>query len=241
MDARIWEQHEIELALQPLPLAADSVAITQWVLRSFAHRAGLRCSFDPILRKGHAGTGMHFHLSPVVDGVHRPVSAPSGDLQPPATWLIGGLVWHAAALMAFGNRAPSSFVRLAQAKEAPNTVTWGRFNRKALVRLPIVATDRAGKSVTPETVEFRLPDGSAHAHLLLAAIAQTMVAGQSIENLDAVLERTSATTLHSPYALGVPRTITEVVQALRKHRAVFEADGVFPKHLIDRVAEALEQ
>jgi glutamine synthetase len=240
-DARIWEQHEIELGLQPLPQAADSVAITQWLLRNLAHKGGLRCSFDPILRRGHAGTGMHFHLSPVVDGVHQPTSTPQGDLRPPATWLIGGLVWFASALMAFGNRTANSFVRLSQAKEAPNTVTWGRYNRKALIRLPIVATDEAGRSVSPETVELRLPDGSAHAHLLLAAVAQAMVAGRSLENLDTLLERTSAHNLHSPYALGVPRTFAEVSQGLLQHRAGLEAGGVFPRHVIDRIAEALGQ
>jgi glutamine synthetase len=240
-DARIWEQHEIELGLQPLPQAADSVAITQWLLRSLAHKDGLRCSFDPILRRGHAGTGMHFHLSPVIDGVHQPVSTPEGDLRPPATWLVGGLVWYASALMAFGNRTANSFVRLSQAKEAPNTVTWGRYNRKALIRLPIVATDEAGRSVSAETVELRLPDGSAHPHLLLAGVAQAMVAGRSLEHLETLLERTSALTLHSPYALGVPRSFGEVSESLLQHRAGLEAGGVFPKHVIDRIAEALGQ
>jgi glutamine synthetase len=163
----------------------------------------------------------------------------NGNLVDSATWLVGGLVWHASALMAFGNRTPVSFVRLSQAKEAPNTVTWGRYNRKALVRLPIVASDEQGRSVSPATVEFRLPDGSAHPHLLLAGIAQAMIAGMALENLDTILERTSATTLYSPYALAVPRTSAEVSQGLRQHRGVFEAGGVFPKHVVERVLEAL--
>jgi glutamine synthetase len=239
LDARIWEQHEIELALQPLPLAADAVVITQWVLRNLSHRGGFRCSFDPVLRKGHAGSGMHFHLSPVVDGAHQPVTDGRGGVSGPATWLIVGLVWHAAALMAFGNRSPNSFVRLTQAKEAPNTITWGRFNRKALVRIPIVAQDVDGQYSSHETVEFRLPDGSAHPHLLLAGIAQAAAAGRSLADVETVLARTAATTLHSPYALGVPRSFPEVVEAVRQHRAVLEAGGVFPRHVIDRVIEAI--
>ncbi len=39
-DSRVWEQHEIELWLQPLPEAADAVVLTQWVLRNLAQRAG---------------------------------------------------------------------------------------------------------------------------------------------------------------------------------------------------------
>ena len=69
-DGFIWEQHEIELGLAPLAAAADAVVLTQWVLRNLAHRRGMRCSFDPILRRGHAGTGLHFHFSPVPHGEH---------------------------------------------------------------------------------------------------------------------------------------------------------------------------
>lgn len=239
-DTRAWEQHEIELGLQPLPEAADSVVIAQWLVRNLAQQAGMRCSFDPLLRKGHAGSGMHFHLSPVVDGVHQPTFNADGSLADTARWLIGGLAKHANALMAFGNRSPNSFLRLSQAKEAPNTVTWGRYNRKALIRLPIVATDEGGRSVSPETIEFRLPDGTAHPHLLLAAIAQAMTASKSLEHLDALIEKTSAQTLHSPYAIPVPRSFPEVADALREQRAVFEAEGIFPRHVIDRVIEALE-
>jgi glutamine synthetase len=241
VDARIWEQHEIELALQPLPQAADSVLIAQWLIRNLAHKAGWRCSLDPILRKGHAGSGLHFHLSPVVDGVHQKHSTPDGRLDGVSRWLIAGLVQHAGALMAFGNRATYSFVRLLQAKEAPSTVTWGHYNRRALIRLPIVATDEEGKSVSPATVEFRLPDGSAHPHLLLAGIAQAMVAGRSIDDIDIVLERTSALVQKGSSARQVPRSFIEVADGLREVRGAFEAGGVFPTHVIDRTIDAVAQ
>ena len=143
--------------------------------------------------------------------------------------------------MAYGNRTANSFVRLTQAKEAPSTVTWGRYNRKALIRLPIVATDEEGRSVSAETVEFRLPDGSAHPHLLLAGIAQAMVAAKDFDNLDALLEKTCSQTLQAPYAMPVPRTFPEVADGLRQHRLSFEAAGVFPRHVIDRTIEALGQ
>jgi glutamine synthetase len=240
-DARIWEQHEIELALQPLPEAADAVLIAQWLLRNLAHKSGWRCSFDPILRKGHAGSGLHFHFSPVIGGLHQKHSTPDGRLQGVARWLIAGLAQHAGALMAFGNRAPNSFVRLLQAKEAPSTISWGHYNRRALIRLPIVATNDKGDSVSPETVEFRLPDGSAHPHLLLAGIAQAMVAGKAVADLDEVLEHTWALTRKGSTAEPVPRNVQEVADRLAEHRASFEAGGVFPAQAIDRTVEALRQ
>jgi glutamine synthetase len=235
----IWEQHEIEMGLQPLPAAADSVAICQWVLRNLAHRSGFRCNFEPILQRGHAGTGMHFHLAPMVNG--RPDAYDrSGELTDHAKWLIGGLVCFGASLMPFGNRAQSSFVRLAQAKEAPSTVTWGRFDRRALVRLPIVPTDEEGNPTTAETIEFRLPDGSAHPHLLLAGVAQSMVAGRSIDDLEAVLESTAAAG-RGEGRTPLPRNFAEAAELLRQNRGVLEDEQVFPRQMIDRLLETLRQ
>jgi glutamine synthetase len=239
VDARVWEQHEIELALQPLPEAADSVVITQWTLRNLARRHGMRCTFEPVLRKGHAGSGMHFHLSSVIDGIHAPHSV-NGSLTTESKWLIAGLVQLAGASMAFGNRSLASFVRLSQAKEAPNNVTWGQFNRKALIRLPIVATDERGRAVSPETIEFRLPDGSAHPHLVLGLIAQAMMAGRRLANVDTVIEKTKARAEEGGNGYTVPKTFKDIAAALRASRAALEDGGVFPAALIDRVADTLD-
>ncbi len=239
VDARVWEQHEIELALQPLPAAADGVVLTEWVLRNLARRHGMRCTFEPILRKGHAGSGMHFHLSAVVDGLHVRQTTSDGSLTDEAKWLIGGLVRLAGASMAFGNRSLNSFLRLTQAKEAPSSVTWGQFNRNALIRLPIVPTDERGRPVVPETIEFRLPDGSAHPHLVLAVVAQAMVAGRHAADLEAVVERTRARNGETASHFSVPRNFQDIAKALQAERAALEAGGVFPPSMIDHVAETL--
>jgi glutamine synthetase len=240
-DGVIWEQHEIELGLAPLPAAADAVVLTQWVLRNLAHRAGMRCSFDPILRRGHAGTGLHFHFSPVRGGEHLAVRGPDGTLAQPAQWLIGGLVRLGAALMAFGNRTEGSLIRLTQAREAPNAIVWGEFDRSALVRLPIVATAEDGRAVSPPTIEFRLPDGSCHPHLLLAGVAQAMVEAMGVKDVATVLERTSVVALRrgGTAPTPVPTRFLEVAEALKAHRAAFEAGGVFPPVLLDSLIEKL--
>jgi glutamine synthetase len=239
-DGVIWEQHEIELGLAPLPEAADAVALTQWVLRNLAHAEGMRCSFEPILRRGHAGNGLHFHFSPVIDGMHTATRGADGTLTDPARWLIGGLVQYGGALMAFGNRAEESFVRLTQAKEAPNKVTWGEYDRRALVRLPVVATDADGRLVSPPTIEFRLPDGSAHPHLMMAGVAQSMIGGRDTRDLDALLESTAARVADGSGA-SVPRSFGEVAEALQRHRAVLEAGDVFPSVLVDARIARLKQ
>jgi glutamine synthetase len=225
-DGILWEQHEIELALQPLPDAADAVLLAQWVLRRLAHREGMRCSFEPMMLAGHAGNGLHVHLSVRERGRHLPVFDPGDDLEPRARRLIGGLVRDGGALMAFGNRVESSFARLAQAKEAPSEVRWGRYDRSALVRIPVVPTGADGTAVAVPTVEFRLPDGSAMVHLLLAGIAQAMIAAGDAPDLAAAAE-------------PLPRDFPAVGALLSDHRARFEAGGVFPPALVDALLARL--
>jgi len=240
-EGMIWEQHEIELALLPLPDAADAVLLTQWVLRNLAHEQGMQCSTDPMMQKGHAGNGLHFHFSPVIDGRHQEIHLDNGELADPARWLIAGLVRLGGSLMAFGNRVDGSFARLVQGKEAPKTIVWGEFDRSALVRLPVVATTEDGRPVAPSTVEFRLPDGSALPHLLLAGASQAMVEGRDTPDLDALLEQTSARGAGAADDLSnrVPWNAIEVADALREHRGILEAGEVFPVVLIDRLVEQL--
>lgn len=235
-DPTIWEQHEVELSLQPLPRAAEAVPLTMWVLRNLAREAGMRCLFNPILKAGHAGSGMHFHLTPVVSGEYRGGFRESGELYDEGKWLIAGMSRVGGALMAFGNREPSSFVRLTQGKEAPNTVTWGQFNRKALIRLPMLATDRDGKPVSPATIEFRLPDGSAHPHLLLTGIAQAFLAGKAMTDVDAFLTAAAVENAGKGADVGsVPHTPAEVGTELKKHRDALSAADVIPGHVIDKM------
>jgi glutamine synthetase len=238
----IWEQHEIEMSLAPLPEAAEGILLTQWVLRNLAHRKGMRCSTDPMMLEGHAGNGLHFHFAPMKDGSHLEIRGADGSLSESARWLIGGLVQMGGALMAFGNRVPESFGRLSQAKEAPNSIFWGEYDRNALVRLPVVATDEEGREVTAPTVEFRLPDGSALPHLLLAGAALAMIRGRDTSDLDQLLQRTSAAQAgDTGGAAQVPRSFSEVADALARLRETLEADGTFPTGLIERTVARLRK
>ena len=232
----IWEQHEIELALAPLPDAAEGILLTQWVLRNLAQQQGMRCSTDPMMLEGHAGSGLHFHFAPMKDGKPLPIDEANGRLSEPTRWLIGGLVQMGAALMAFGNRVEGSFVRLMQAKEAPNTIVWGEYDRNALIRLPVVPTDEEGREVTTPTIEFRLPDGSALPYLLMAGAALAMIRGRNTEDLDELLKRTSSQEASdSGDAVRVPQSFGEVAAALSRYRDTLETGGVFPPGVIDRV------
>ncbi len=239
-DHTIWEQHEIEMALAPLPEAAEGVVLAQWVLRNLAQNAGMRVTFDPIMRQGHAGSGLHFHLTPVVAG--RPSGREAGGgLDAHGKRLVAGLVLHAGALMAFGNRVPGSFVRLKQAKEAPSVVTWGAYDRRALVRLPVLARTAEGRETSPPTIEFRLPDGSAHPHLLLAGIAQATAAAPPDEEAGPLLERTATARREDGLADApkLPLSFAEIAAALAARRGALEDGGVFPRTLLDETIRSL--
>lgn len=231
-----WEQHEIELALAPLPAAADAVVLTQWVLRNLAHEQGLQCSFEPVVVAGHAGSGSHFHFSPCRGGEHLGAGEAIGDFGPEARALIAGLVSDGGALMTWGNRDPSSFVRLAQGKESPETITWGCYNRKALVRIPIRARSSDGSATTAPTIEFRLPDGAVHPHLLLAGVAQAMLAAHARGGTRAVLERSEA---GAGSGAALPLDRAGISAALAACRADFEAGDVMPAVLVDAELERL--
>ncbi|MFC1639965.1 hypothetical protein ACFL3B_04285 [Gemmatimonadota bacterium] len=239
----IWEQHEIEMAEQPLPDAADAVLLAQWVLRNLAHREGQRCTTAPMMLEGHAGNGMHFHFALHQDGQRIGVRGADGELNDPARWLIGGLVQLGGALMAFGNRVEGSFARLLQAKEAPNTIVWGDFDRSALIRLPVVPTDSSGRTVGTPTIEFRLPDGSALPHLLMAGAVLAMLHGRETEDLGGLLERTSSKAGggDGTAAARVPRSFEEVADALVKYRDTLSRGDVFPTGFIDALAQGMQR
>ncbi len=241
VDGVIWEQHEIELALSPLPDAAEGVLLTQWVLRNLAHQNGMRCSTGPMMAEGHAGNGLHFHFAPMKDGVPLAIKEPNGELSEAARWLIGGLVQMGGALMAFGNRVSDSFVRLKQGKEAPNAIVWGEFDRLALIRLPVVTMDDDGCVVGSPTIEFRLPDGSVLPHLLLAGAALAMLYGRDTVGLNDLLERTSTTFKGEPSEdpPRVPRNFVEIADAVESYRDTLELGGTFPDGLIDLIVARL--
>jgi glutamine synthetase len=235
----LWEQHEIELAPAPLPAAADAIVLTRWVLRSLARRAGFRFSVDPILAEGHAGNGLHVHFTPTRDGEAVAVTDPDGALTEPARWLIGGLVRRGSALMAFGNRGAGSLLRLAQAKEAPSAITWAALDRSALVRIPAQARSGDGDERGAGTIEFRLPDGSARPHLLLAGVVASMIEAASADDLEVLLADTGSGAGSAGGARPVPRSLGEIADALEDARAGFETDDTIPSGLVERALRSL--
>jgi glutamine synthetase len=140
--------------------------------------------------------------------------------------------------MAWGNRdATKSFLRLSEGHETPTKFQWDFFNRKALVRLPIQSRTAQGDIRTPATVEFRLGDGSAHPHLLLAGIAQAFCHAYLMDDttLMEVVDhcRVHLGKSHDPLE-AVPRNQNDIAAILGAHSQIYAAGNVFHPSFIEK-------
>src|SRR5690606_22720789 len=90
-------------------------------------------------------------------------------------YAIGGLLKHAASLIAFTNPTTNSFKRLVPGYEAPVHLVYSSRNRSAAIRIPVYSDNPRTKRI-----EFRCPDCSCNPYLAFAAI--TMAAIDGIKN-----------------------------------------------------------
>ena len=233
---------------------ADQMALAKWVVREVAHSHGIEVSFSPKIAVGQAGSGMHFHTRLMKDGVNQ--FSEGAGLTDAARKVIGGYLLHAASLTAFGNTAPTSFLRLVPRQEAPTAICWGDRNRSVLVRVPLGwqnLDDRMFRDANPQegpagalpndsqTVELRSPDGSANVHLLLAGVTVAARVGLTDPAmLDYANSRhVSGDASQMAELEQLPTSCAEAARRLLAQRSAYEEHGVFPSGLIDSWAQKL--
>jgi glutamine synthetase len=254
-----FEQHEIEFLPVDVEDAADQLLIAKWILRMLGFENNVNITFAPKITVGKAGSGLHIHLLLEKDG--KNLMADRKGLTDIAKKTIAGLLDLAAPLTAFGNTVPTSYLRLVPQQEAPTRICWGDRNRSVLVRIPLgwVAETNMIKDANPQekgevpyilgkqTIEFRVPDGSADIYGLLAAI---VIASQHGINMSDALKK--AEELYVDVNIfkdkyrdkldslkSLPSSCWESAACLQEKRAVFEKNGIFPKGTIDVIIEKL--
>ena len=243
-DGIFMEQQEIEFLPQNLVEMAETIAIAKWVIRNICVKHGVSVSFSPKISLDNAGTGMHIHLCALKNGENI-VANPNGTLSTEALKMIGGILKFAPSLTAFGNTTPISYLRFISRKESPMHICWSARNRLALIRIPLwwsFAKKGEEKGNVRETFEYRAPDPLANAYLLFAGIA--LAVNYGLENSEEALKM--AEDLHIEEGGGrrkrlriLPRSCSESAKNLGKDRRFYEANGVFPKKLIDKTIEKL--
>lgn len=251
-----FEQHEIEFLPTDPEFAADQLIIAKWVLRMLAEKRKIEISFAPKITIGKAGSGLHFHMLVEKDGEN--VVLEDGKLSATSRKMIAGILDVADALTAFGNTIPTSYLRLVPNQEAPTKICWGDRNRSALVRVPLGwngkqnMAELANPNIQIEvkqvdsrqTFEFRVPDGSANIHLILAGLIVAALHGiempGALELADKLyVEGNIFRNIPAQQLQQLPASCVESAERLKAKRAIFEANGIFPKQLIDYTIDSL--
>ncbi|MCP3960659.1 MAG: glutamine synthetase [bacterium] len=258
LDGRRVEQFELELELMPIDELGTWLPVARWLIREVAARHGASATFVPKLDEGMAGSGMHLHLALARDG-ENVMLGEGGELSADAMRLVGGLLGRAGPLTAFGNTVAASYLRLVPDQEAPTRICWGRRNRSSLVRVPLDfrTPRRLDQAMNPDedgpypgdlarpTIEYRSPDGTAFAHLLLAAVTLAVEEGlTSPDSLDLARRlEVEGNVFKRPEVKDalerLPSTAVAAARRLADERSFFEAGG-FPPRLVELVIEKLE-
>jgi glutamine synthetase len=225
-------QGEIDVRFQPLVKIADQMMIYKYVVKNSAAAAGKTATFmaKPIFQE--AGSGMHVHQSLWKDG--EPLMyghARYAHLSELALHYIGGLLAHAAALMAFCAPTTNSYRRLVPGFEAPVNLVYSARNRSACVRVPMY--HEAPKT---KRIEFRSPDPTANPYLAFSAMMLAGLDGikrglDPGEPVDADIYELPKETLAS---IGrVPGSLEASLDALEADHAFLLEGGVFTTDLIE--------
>jgi glutamine synthetase len=224
-------QAEIDFRFDTLIKAADNMCKYKYIIRNVAYRAGKTVTFMPKPIFTDNGSGMHTHQSLWKGG--KPLFA--GDqyagLSQMALYYIGGLLKHAAAIVAFAAPTTNSYKRLVPGYEAPVNLAYSRRNRSAAVRIPMYSASPKAKRL-----EFRPPDPSCNPYLAYSAMLMAGLDG--IENkidpggpLDKdIFELSPEEAAKVP---SVPGSLDASLNALSKDRSFLTKGGVFTDEFID--------
>ena len=158
-------QCEIDFRYSTMLGTADNLQIFKYVVRNTAHQFGKSATFMPKPLYGDNGSGMHCHQS-LWKG-EKPLFAGDGyaGLSEMARYYIGGLLKHAAAIVAFAAPTTNSYKRLVPGFEAPVNLAYSARNRSAAIRIPMFSTNPKLKRL-----EFRPPDPSCNPYLAFSAM-----------------------------------------------------------------------
>ena len=225
-------QCEIDFRYSTLIGTADNLQLFKYTVRNVAQQQGKGATFMPKPLYGDNGSGMHCHQSLWKNGT--PLFAGDGyaGLSETALFYIGGLLKHAAAIIAFAAPTTNSYKRLVPGFEAPVNLAYSARNRSAAIRIPMFST-----SPKLKRLEFRPPDPSCNAYLAFSAM---LLAGlDGIQNridpgepLDKDIYDLSPEQLKNVPSL--PGSLDEALNALEVDNEFLLKGDVFTPGLIDR-------
>jgi glutamine synthetase len=159
-------KYELNLAYSRALEMADTIYLVKFLLKTKAAKRGLIASFMPKPFQGQYGCGLHTHIN-LFDNAQKKnlFSDPRGHqgLHKTALSFIAGILVHAKALAAITNPTVNSYKRLVPGWEAPVYISWAKYNRSVLVRVP------PGKAKSTR-LEYRPTDGSCNFYIAFAGM-----------------------------------------------------------------------
>ncbi len=225
-------QCEIDIRYSTLVKMADNLLMYKYVIKNVARKYNKTATFMPKPIFKDNGSGMHVHQSLWKEGANLFYDLKGYALiSDMCKWYIGGLLKHAAAVLAFGAPTTNSYRRLVPGYEAPVNLVYSARNRSAACRIPMYSTAPAAKRI-----EFRPPDPSANPYMLFAALLMAGLdgvrnkidPGQPIDKNIYELSPEEKVKIKS-----VPGSLEESLDALEKDHAFLLEGGVFTKDVID--------
>ncbi len=165
-------QAEIDIRFAPLVECADNLLKYKYVVKNTARKYNKTVTFMPKPIFGDNGSGMHVHTSLWKENTNLFAGDGYAGMSEIGLYAIGGILRHAASLLAFTNPTTNSYKRLVPGYEAPVNLAYSRRNRSAAIRIPMYSTSAKAKRI-----EFRCPDPSANPYLAFSAILMAMIDG----------------------------------------------------------------
>ena len=225
-------QGEIDMAYRSLTRMADQVMLHKYVVKNVARSYGKTATFMPKPLFGDNGTGMHTHQSLWKNDANL-FFDPEGYalMSEMGLHYIGGLLKHAAALLAFCAPTTNSYRRLVPGFEAPVNLAYSKRNRSACARIPVYFTTPASKRV-----EFRSPDPSCNPYLAFSAMLMAGLDGvvnkiDPGDPLEADLYELSPE--QAAKVQQVPGSLEEVLDALEEDHDFLLKGDVFTTDVIE--------
>jgi glutamine synthetase len=225
-------QCEIDMRYGELTQMADRLLHYKYIIRNVCAKHGKSATFMPKPIFGDNGSGMHCHQSLWKGSTNLFWDENGyGQISQMAKYYIGGLLKHAAALLAICAPTTNSYRRLVPGYEAPVNLVYSQRNRSAAVRIPIYS--RSPKS---KRIEFRCPDPSTNPYLCFAAqlmagldgVINKIDPGEPIDKDLYDLEPEEAEKVKS-----TPGSLGEVLDALEAYHAWLLKGDVFTPDVIE--------
>jgi glutamine synthetase len=225
-------QAEIDMRFDSLMKMADKLMVYKYVIKNVCAQNGYVATFMPKPLFQDNGSGMHVHQS-LWKGDSNIFFDEGGyaGLSDQARWYIGGLLKHAAALLALAAPTTNSYRRLVPGYEAPINLVYSKRNRSACVRIPMYSNNPKAKRI-----EFRSPDPSCNPYLAFSALLMAGLDGiqNRIEPPEPIdLDLYDLEPEEKAKVQSVPGSLAETLKALERDHEFLTRGDVFTEDLIE--------